>query len=82
MAASAMGEREASMANSASSTLSCMTSTPRRIQVAAFYTRPSVVQLLAKMIKLYCARVYDPCRGSGGMFAQAEQSIYGARRPS
>jgi type I restriction enzyme M protein len=38
-----------------------------------FYTPQSVVRLLVEMIEPYKGRVYDPCRGSGGMFVQSEK---------
>ncbi len=34
-----------------------------------FYTPQSVVRLLVEMLAPYKGRIYDPCCGSGGMFA-------------
>jgi type I restriction enzyme M protein len=36
-----------------------------------FYTPPSVVNLLVKMLAPYEGSIYDPCCGSGGMFVQS-----------
>lgn len=38
-----------------------------------FYTPRSVVWVMVEMIEPYKGRVYDPCCGSGGMFAQSEK---------
>ncbi len=40
-----------------------------------FYTAGSVVRLLVEMIQPFHGRVYDPCRGSGGMFVQSERFL-------
>ena len=40
-----------------------------------FYTAPSIVKLLVEMLEPYEGRVYDPCCGSGGMFAWSEKFI-------
>lgn len=40
-----------------------------------FYTPKSIVKLLVEMLQPYKGRVYDPCCGSGGMFAQSEKFV-------
>ncbi|MFM7022253.1 MAG: N-6 DNA methylase [Flavobacteriales bacterium] len=40
-----------------------------------FYTPACVVRLLVSMLEPYEGRVFDPCCGSGGMFAQSEKFI-------
>ena len=40
-----------------------------------FYTPPTIVNLLVKMIEPYKGRVYDPCCGSGGMFVQSAKFV-------
>jgi type I restriction enzyme M protein len=40
-----------------------------------FYTPRCVVRVLVEMLEPYEGRVYDPCCGSGGMFAQSEQFV-------
>ncbi len=40
-----------------------------------FYTPRCIVKLLVEMIEPYKGRVYDPCCGSSGMFAQSEEFI-------
>lgn len=40
-----------------------------------FYTPRSVVELLVEMLEPYKGRVFDPCCGSGGMFAQSEKFV-------
>ncbi len=40
-----------------------------------FYTPAHVVRVLVEMLAPYQGRVYDPCRGSGGMFVQSEKFI-------
>ncbi|RKG68589.1 SAM-dependent DNA methyltransferase [Corallococcus sp. CA054B] len=40
-----------------------------------FYTPKSVVRLLVEILEPYKGRIYDPCCGSGGMFAQALEFI-------
>ncbi len=40
-----------------------------------FYTPQSIVRLLGAMIEPFKGRVFDPCRGSGGMFVQSEKFI-------
>ncbi|RJQ26830.1 MAG: SAM-dependent DNA methyltransferase [Peptococcaceae bacterium] len=40
-----------------------------------FYTPRSVVQLLVEILEPYEGRVFDPCCGSGGMFAQSEKFV-------
>jgi type I restriction enzyme M protein len=40
-----------------------------------FYTPQSVVRLLVEMLAPYKGCVYDPCRGSGGMFVQSENFV-------
>jgi type I restriction enzyme M protein len=40
-----------------------------------FYTPRCVVKLLVEMLELYRDRVYDPCRGSSGMFVQSVEFI-------
>jgi type I restriction enzyme M protein len=39
------------------------------------YTPRCVVRLLVEMIDTFKERVYDPCRGSSGMFVQSEEFI-------
>ncbi|MEE4312971.1 MAG: class I SAM-dependent DNA methyltransferase [Desulfofustis sp.] len=38
-----------------------------------FYTPSCVVRTLVEMLQPYKGRIYDPCCGSGGMFAQSEK---------
>lgn len=40
-----------------------------------FYTPRCVVELLVEMLEPYKGRVYDPCRGSGGMFVHSEKFV-------
>lgn len=40
-----------------------------------FYTPKSIVKVLVEMLQPYKGRVYDPCCGSGGMFAQSEKFV-------
>jgi type I restriction enzyme M protein len=40
-----------------------------------FYTPESIVRLLVEMLEPYEGRVFDPCCGSGGMFAQSEKFV-------
>jgi type I restriction enzyme M protein len=40
-----------------------------------FFTPPSVVGVIVKVLEPTSGRVYDPCCGSGGMFVQTEQFI-------
>lgn len=40
-----------------------------------FYTPQSIVKLLVEMLEPYKGRIYDPCCGSGGMFAQSERFV-------
>src|SRR5882762_9236880 len=40
-----------------------------------FYTPRCVVQLLVEMLAPYKGRVFDPCCGSGGMFAQSVEFV-------
>ena len=40
-----------------------------------FYTPRCVVRVLVKMLAPYKGRVYDPCCGSAGMFAQSEKFV-------
>jgi type I restriction enzyme M protein len=40
-----------------------------------FYTPRCVVKLLVEMLEPYKGRVYDPCRGSSGMFVQSVEFI-------
>ena len=40
-----------------------------------FYTPRCVVKLLVEMLEPYNGRVYDPCRGSSGMFVQSVEFI-------
>ncbi len=45
------------------------------ISEGEFFTPPSVVKLLVRMIEPYQGRVYDPCCGSGGMFVQSQKFV-------
>lgn len=40
-----------------------------------FFTPQSIVKLLVEMLEPYKGRIYDPCCGSGGMFAQSEKFV-------
>jgi type I restriction enzyme M protein len=40
-----------------------------------FYTPKSIVKVLVAMLQPYKGRIYDPCCGSGGMFAQSEKFV-------
>ena len=40
-----------------------------------FYTPQCVVQVLVAMLEPYKSRVFDPCCGSGGMFASSEKFV-------
>ncbi len=40
-----------------------------------FYTPRCIVRLLVKMLEPYSGRVYDPCRGSAGMFVQSVEFL-------
>lgn len=40
-----------------------------------FYTPASVVRLLVAILAPHKGRIYDPCRGSGGMFVQSEKFV-------
>jgi len=40
-----------------------------------FYTPKSIVRLMVEMIEPYRGRVYDPCCGSGGMFAMSDKFV-------
>ncbi len=40
-----------------------------------FYTPRCVVEVLVAMLSPYKGRVFDPCRGSGGMFVQSEKFV-------
>lgn len=40
-----------------------------------FFTPQSIVKLLVGMLEPYKGRIYDPCCGSGGMFAQSEKFV-------
>lgn len=40
-----------------------------------FYTPRSIVKLLVEMLEPYHGRIFDPCCGSGGMFAQSEKFV-------
>ena len=44
--------------------------------------QPCVVRALVEMLAPYKGRVYDPCRGSAGMFVQSEKFVeeHGGRR--
>lgn len=44
-------------------------------QGGQFYTPKSIVKLLVTMLEPYKGRVFDPCRGSGGMFVQSEEFV-------
>lgn len=40
-----------------------------------FFTPKSIVELLVQMLEPYKGRIYDPCCGSGGMFAHSEKFV-------